>query len=337
MQNEIIALNLATGDIVRMNSFFWSGSVLGIVPLLNFYFISLYFVASFLVLALHSARRFITLAPVLAWAGLLTFLIWQVAQIGWWVDWYGLKLNVALLGLVPAIMMGATITYALDGLRAARAYHGIVLASAIFSIAYSQFFSALGHFMPLPSVFVLSLEAQISLALALGFSSLATNLFYEAASRFNRILAMPIGFLGGMALFLPLYSFLTYGLHAGVSNIHNEIKEYLFVSLPAATVILVYGLMARYAKLLLPARPIAQILTLWHSTERDQQAMHESVVEAREQIGELRRLNQALEQEEKLRHHQMEHSPLAMIELDAQGRIKDFNPSAIRPATVAYE
>ena len=49
-----------------------------------------------LVLGLHAARGYITLGPVLALGGLLTFLAWQIAQAGWWVSWGGLNVNAAL-------------------------------------------------------------------------------------------------------------------------------------------------------------------------------------------------------------------------------------------------
>lgn len=326
MLQELIALDMLTGGQFGLREALLAQTAASNALTSGVFFIGLYFAASFIALLLHSGRASITLAPMLAWSALLTFMVWQLVQIGWWVDSYELKINVAILGIIPAILLGSTVVYAMDGVRAARAYHVIVICSTAFSIGFSVFYNALGGFMPVPPVIFLSLSSQIALAGALIVSSIITNIFYEAFYRLNKLLAMPFGFIGGIVCFLPAYSFLTYGWDAGFLNIHGETLEYVYVTLPLALTLFAYGAIARHKGLMLPARPFSSLAGF--GADADKESMRESILAAREQIGELRRLNQALSQEQNLRQQQMMHSPLATIELDRQGRITIFNEAA---------
>lgn len=291
------------------------------------YFAAVYFFTTCMMVTLHNLRAQISLGPVLALSALLTFLVWQLAQIGWWVDWQDYKINAAFLAIVPALMIGSTLTYAIDGVRAARAYHLILLCSSAFSIGYAYFVQTLGQFTPTPSFIFAPISTQIARALSLVAAGIMCSVGYEVARRISRWIALPAGFLAGYASFLPLFSLTTYGLDQGMLNINMEWPEYVLIGAPAAITLVFYGLMAIRSNLILPARPIGGILGFAVSPPSERNG-RESILEAREQIAELRQLNQALRQQETLRFHHMEKSPLAMLELDRQGRLLRFNPAA---------
>lgn len=287
------------------------------------YFAGIYFITTCLMLTLHYWRGQISLGPVLALSGLLTFLVWQLLQIGWWVDWQDFKINAALLGIIPALMIGATLTYAIDGVRAARAYHLILLSSSVFSICYAFFLETLGNFTPTPSLIFAPVITQVARAGSIVLAGLLCSVGYELARRVDRWIALPVGFIFGYASFLPLYSLFTYGLDAGILNMGLEWPEYTLLGAPAAVTLLFYGIMAIRSDLVLPARSALGLF----GKKQDTPA-HEPILDAREQIAELRQLNQALQQEEALREHQMQKSPLAMLEMDKFGRLRRFNPAA---------
>jgi signal transduction histidine kinase len=264
----------------------------------------------------------------LALGGLLVFLAWQIAQIGWWVEWGGLKINAAVLGLTPPILMGSTIIYAMDGVRAARAYLGVVATSAIFSIVFLEFLGGLSAFVPMPHIFYLSLQHQGALTAAYLLSIFSAIIILEGVQRLMPPVAMAVGFTAGMAVFLLSFSFISYGITIGVTNIGNEYAEYCLASLPIVGMLLVYGAFARRFKLIMPARPVSSILNVWKSTESEISEAREGIVEAHNVIAELRSLNRQLETEQKLRVHQVKNSPLAILDVDRRGRVTRFNAAA---------
>lgn len=293
------------------------------------YFLAIYGVVSVLMLVLHRARATLTLAPMLSFCGLLTFLVWQLAQIGWWVDWQDFKINASLLSMVPALLMGAVVIYAMDGTRAARAYHAVLLGGAILGMSYALFLDILGRVTPTPAIFIAPLLLQVALATALVLAAVAAVFCVELARRISPYLTMPLGFIGGMMVFLPLWSVLTYGFGNGWLNMVLEWPEYVLTAAPAVPILALYNIWAVRAKELMPERP------LWHFVAANDAALREapsvddsSVIDARQQLNELRQLNHALQQAETLRHQQMQLSPLAMLELDRQHRLRRFNQAA---------
>ncbi|TAH32241.1 MAG: hypothetical protein EYC62_09460 [Alphaproteobacteria bacterium] len=288
------------------------------------YFVGVYFIATGLIMALHQLRGQITMAPMLALGGLLTFLVWQLVQIGWWVDWQDYKINAALLGIIPALLAGATLTYAMDGVRMARAFLGVMVCGAVFGMGYSFFLETLGHVTPTPSLFFTPINTQIALAGSLIISGVVCTIGAELARRVSRLLTLPFGFAAGITVFLPLFSFLTYGYDQGLINIGLEWPEFCLLAAPAFVTLLAYDVMAYMQNALMPKRSIWGVLNF--RAESGQQS--ESITGAREQIAELRQLNQALRQEEYLRHHQMQRSPIALVELDKGWRLRQFNPAA---------
>ncbi len=289
------------------------------------YFVGVYFFATALMFILHHLRGQITLAPMLAFAGLLTFLVWQLVQLGWWVDWQDYKINAAILGVIPALLVGSVICYAMDGVRAARAYAGVILCGALLGMAYSAFIETLGRITPVPSLFFTPLIGQIALAVSILLAGFVAAIAAEFGKRLSWWLMMPLGFTAGYAAFLPLLSFLTYGLSQGIANINMEMPEYLLMASPAILTLLTYNLMAQRQNALMPK---GRIFGIFSSPLSSVNQKHESIIAAREQISELQQLNQALQQEESLRYHHMQHSPLAMLELDRSGRLRRFNPKA---------
>ncbi len=289
------------------------------------YFVAIYFVATGGMFALHQMRAQITMAPMLAFAGLLTFLVWQLVQIGWWVDWRDFKINAALLATIPALIAGSTMTYAMDGIRASRAYLVVMIGGALLGMGYSYFIETLGRVTAMPSLFFIPIASQAALAGSLILAGIASAIGSEIAQKIGRIWTLPMGFALGVAAFLPSFSFMTYGMQQGVINLKMEWPEFVLVSAPVLITLFAYAIMAIQSNSLMPKRSVMGIFAFWTHSGGLQK---ESIIDAREQIAELRQLNQALQQEESLRHQQMQRSPLALIELDKSARIERFNPAA---------
>lgn len=294
------------------------------------YFLGIYAVVTGLMVLLHQARGFLTLAPMLAFAGLITFLVWQLAQIGWWVDWQDYKINAALLSIIPSLLLGIVIIYAMDGTKAARAYCGVLLGGSLLGMGYAYFLDILADVTPMPSLFITPLWSQLALTIALAASAVVAVLASEWARRLHPVGAMVGGFIAGLGVFLPLWSYLTYGFSQGLINVAMEWPEYLLMGLPALPVLLVYNWLAIRNQQLMPTRPVAHFLSARAQTQsspglNDNQ---DAIIAAKQQISELRQLNQALSQAETLRHQQMQLSPLSMLELDRNLKLNRFNQAA---------
>lgn len=292
------------------------------------YFWGLYAAALLLVLFLHLTRARFTLAPVLAAGGLITFLVWKIAETGWWVDHGSLKLNAALLALVPAIFSGIALVYTLDGLRAARAYFFVVMISAGFAMAFLEFRSTLSHYAPLPNILYMSVPAQLALSAAFAVALLAVMAVAELCHRLVVALAPAMGLAAGVAAFAIAFSYFTYGVALGPVNLGNEWREYLVTATPAFVALALYGLGARRLQLFMPSRSLSSLFTVWHSAEREVGQARENIIGARHVIEELQSLNQSLEKERQLRRHQIDNSPLAILDVDRSGRIAEVNAAA---------
>ncbi|MGQ0663452.1 MAG: sensor histidine kinase [Pseudomonadota bacterium] len=292
------------------------------------FFWALYLAALLPVLALHLLRARLTLAPVLAAAGLLTFLIWKIAETGWWVEHGPLKFNAALLGLVPAVLAGIALVYTMDGLRAAKAYYLIVVIAAAFAIGFLEFRSGLAAIAPLPEILKMSLVAQLALAAAVAVALAAVVLAAELCRRLSVALAPAVGFAGGIVAFAAAFSYFTYGPKIGTVNLSNEAAEYLLVAIPGAILLAAYGIGARKFELFMPSRSIGSLFALWHSAEWEAGKARENILGARHVIDELQSLNRALGEEHQRRKHQIENSPLAIMDVDEAGKITDLNAAA---------
>lgn len=293
------------------------------------YAVGLYAVALLLTLVLHLARARITLAPLFALGAIETFLIWQLAQTGWWGDWAGVAFNAPLLALLPAILLAAGLVYALDGVRTARAYSLTLAAALAASIAYEEFVRGLGEHMPMPSFFFISLSQQASLACSLLLAVAAVALVYDFLRKVTAAaLSLAVAVTLGLGAFLLAYSFLTYGIAVGWRNLRLETGHYALTAIPLLGVALAYGAVAAQRRQFLPARPIAEVFALWRASDQAYQEVRQGFLQARATISELTALTERLQMERQLREYQMQHSPLALLELDSRGCVRGANPAA---------
>jgi signal transduction histidine kinase len=293
------------------------------------YFLILHGGTLLLFIVLHALRSTITLGPTLAIAALYTFLVWQVAQAGWWVEIGALNVNAAHLGVIPAIVMGGVLIYAMDGVKLGHAYAVVVLGAALFATFYVQFLDSLNGVVPLPNFIFQSLQSQIALAVALTAGVIAAMAAYEAGRRLVPWwLALSLSNAVGLVTVLAVTSYASYGPRLGLVNLRNELPEYAVAVLLPMAVTLAYGGIAAGRGWIMPARPLRRLFSVWQSTEEEvRQALH-SALEAHHTIAELRDLNAALEQEQKLRAHQVESSPLAVLEIDSRGLVTVSNHAA---------
>jgi signal transduction histidine kinase len=297
----------------------------------SYYFLSLYATTLLAMLGLHLGRTRFTLAPVFAFAAVLSFLIWQLHQSGWWIVWGGFNINAAFLAPTPAILLGMSVVYAMDGMRAARAYLLTIALAASGSIAFLEFLSGLSRVVPLPSIFYPPLFSQMALAVALVVATAMTVPGCELARRVLPIgLAMATGFLTGMAAFIAAFSFISYNPSMALRDVTIEGPEFLLASILPMGCLLVYGVFAARSGLIMPSRPFAALFAVWHSAEREIREAREDFMRARETIGELQRLNRTLETEQKLRADQVDNSPAAVLEVDRHGAIIKANAPARR-------
>lgn len=307
------------------------------------YAVGLYAVALLLTVLLHLARSRITVAPLFALGAIETFLIWQLSQTGWWGSWGEINFNAPLLALLPAILLAAGLIYALDGTRTARAYTLTLAAACAASIAYEEFLRSLGDHMPMPSFFFFSLVQQLGLAAAILVASLAVTVLYEALRKLAAAaVAAAAGVTAGLFVFLVSYSLLTYGVQVGWRNLQLESGQYALAAVPVLVVALAYGMFAARTQQFVPARRLSDVFALWRASEQAYQEVRQGFLQARETISELTALTERLQMERQLREHQMQHSPLAVLELDAAGHIRQYNPAAARlfptlPASVPIE
>jgi len=281
--------------------------------------------------ALHAGRARITLAPAFGGCAILTFVMWQLLQTAWWVDFMGTHIHAAIYAPLPAILAGLTLVYAMDGNRAARAYLVTMAVTAATCLLFNEFLFQLSHFLPMASVLRFPLAIHAILAVALLGAGLAQVLAYELVRRLLPIaVAMAVALYFAMLVFLALQSLLAYGPAVGLRNIHNQIFAVTLASLLPAIAIAGYGALAQRARLVLPARRPGELFALWKRTESQLAEVREGFLKARETIAELRALTRAVETERRLRSHQVERSPQAILEIDRRGRIAKSNEAARR-------
>lgn len=295
----------------------------------QFYFLVLHAGTLLVLTSVHGLRGVLTLGPVLALGGLFTFLVWQVAQAGWWVQWDGLTINAAHLGIMPAIILGGVLIYAMDGVKLGRAYTVVVAGTALLATGYVEFLASLGSVVPLPNFIFQSLQSQIALTIALVVGVLGGMVAYEGSRRLIPWrLALAVGVSAGLALVLLVTSYASYGLTVGLVNVRNEMLEYSLALVLPVLVALAYGALAGHRGWIMPARPVQRLFAVWQSSEEEVRQALRSAMEAQHTITELRDLNAALKQEQRLRAHQVDNSPLAVLEVDERGQISTFNKSA---------
>ena len=282
-----------------------------------------------LMVAAHAARGRLSLGPVLALGGLLTFLIWQIAQAAWWVEWGPLRINAAHLGVIPALLVGGLIIYTMDGVKAGRTYIAVVAGTGGLATLYLEFLARLGEVVPLPAYVFLSFYGQVTLAAGLVSGLVAGMVACELVRRVAHWLAgLVAGLFVGQMTILAVQSLTAYGLPLAFVNIRNEAAEFALAGVAPAGLLAAYGILAGRFRWILPARPVGRLFAVWRSSEEEIREARETALEARHTIAELQDLNRRLEREKRLREHQVANSPLAVIEVDGAGRITECNRAA---------
>ena len=281
------------------------------------------------VTGLHAGRARFTLAPAFGGCSILTFITWQLLQTAWWVDFAGAHINAAIYGPMPAILAGLTLVYAMDGNRAARAYLLTMAVTAAVCLLFNEFLFQLAHLLPITSLFRFPLSMHFILAASLLGAGLVEVMVYELARRRLPVpIAMAAALVVGAIAFLIVQSLLSYGPAMGLRNIDNQLRAVGLASILPALAVAAYGALAQRAGLVLPARRPSELFSVWQRTELELAEVRESFLKARETIAELRALNRAVETERRLRAHQVEHSPLAILEIDHRGRVGKCNDAA---------
>jgi PAS domain S-box-containing protein len=305
------------------------------VPVDAFYFIALLATASLLVCLIHLARARITLGPVFALVGILVLLLWQMRRLGWWMGWGDLQVDAALVGLVPAILSGVILVYAMDGIQAARAYLLVLVITGLIGWGFAEMRDELVQKVPIPFAFELSSRSNLGVLLGLLSGGLFAIGAYEAARRLLLPLAMPLALYAGVAGFLIPASYIEYGAQIGWANIREQAPEFALFTLLPAILLFGYGLLARHGRVLMPPRHLGDLVRFWRSAETSLQATRQDVMDARRSISELRQLNQALEESRRINEYQVMHSPLGVIYTDLRGRIDFANPAALALTGIA--
>ncbi|MSQ69438.1 MAG: PAS domain-containing sensor histidine kinase [Gammaproteobacteria bacterium] len=276
----------------------------------------------------HVLRARLTLGLAFGVAATLTFLLWQMLLLGWWVTVGTLNFHAATTSLVPALMLGVALAYAMDGLRTARAYLYVVLAIGLLGWGFAEFRELLARFTPMPYAFSLSWRTHLGILAGLFVGGIATMLAGELVRRASPLLALPASFLAGLFVWFAITSFFDYGAIMGLANFVAQGPELALAALLPAVLAGGYGLYARRIGQLLPARPFGEVLTFWRSVEGNLREMREDVLAANHMISDLKRLNFSLEEAEKARDYQMQLSPVPTLLTSAEGMVRRINPAA---------
>lgn len=286
--------------------------------------------ATGVMLAVHAFRDRITLAPTFGVAGVLTLMLWQLVQLGWWVDWGSRHIEAALVAIVPALLLGAVLIYALDGLRVARIYLLVVLSSSLLAWGFSEFRVALSQHVLLPYSFIYSTRTHLGWVLGFSGGGLVAMLAYEIQRKSRWLLPFaPVpALLSGVLSWLAISSYVTYGWRMGNANLAQSTPDFMLFALPTAAIATYVIMRATRRGELTPARPLLDLIALWRSTESNLQAAREDALAAKQIASDLRRLNAALEEAERTHAHQVRTNPLGIVDTDLAGHIKSINPAA---------
>ncbi len=281
-----------------------------------------------LVIAAHMLRARITLAPVYVLGAIFTFLLWEIQQFGWWIEWNGHTIDAALVGMTPSVLLGLVLLFAMDGLLAARAYLLTVLGSGGLVWLYSSFRSTLAQDIPLNALLEISTVAQGATFLALLRAMAAVLLWYAVAQRYSRMLALAGAVPVGMMVILAVSAALEYGFVTGMVKFHLEMEEYFSWSLISALMMIAYAAFAKKLAWFMPTRSVKDVFSFWRKIESNLTEAHQDVLAAKGIISELQQLNNELEESRRINEYQLQHSPLAILHTDSRGVISFANPAA---------
>jgi PAS domain S-box-containing protein len=291
-------------------------------------FLLLALLANLATVGLHALRGRITLGPTFAVAGTLALLLWQLLQLGWWIKWGSFLVPPTLVAIIPPLIAGAVLCYALDGLRTARAYLLVVLVAALTGWGYAVFRDALAAHLPITYAISYSARSHFAMLLSLLGGGAIAIVAFELARRLATPAAVPVAVVIGALAETMLRSTVEYGFEVGWINVGQEAAAMLlgagFTAVPAG----IYWLHALHRRVEMPVRPLAELLAVWRGNEASLHEARESIVSAQRVIQELRQLNASLEESERVRLHQMMESPMPMANTDAAGNVIQANAAA---------
>ena len=294
------------------------------------FYLYLSLMLSVLPTVLHFARTKITLGPFFGLSGVYSILLWQLLQTGWWVKYAGLNFNAGLTLFVPPILLGSLLTFAFDGLRTAKSYLAMVATTCLAGWLFSILRESLAAYVPLPYLIVQSNQEHIGIILAFMVAQMFGMASYLGVRKWRYFLALPVALLASIAVWLCIYSLLSYGFEMGLTNLANDIAAYFLSALPVVVLATAYGVLAKSRGLVMPARSLRNLLTLWKSTGSDVAAGGDELTNRDEVISELKLLNQQLDTNGRLMEHHMAHASYGIVITDEGGRIMRANVPAGR-------
>jgi len=281
-----------------------------------------------LLIAAHQQRAKITMGPLFALTGVFMILLWQVLQLGWWIENKQLIIDASRLSLLPALLSGAIMVYALDGLRAARAYWFTLSATGTLAIAFAVFQYQLAKQVPIPELFYLSPYTHFTILSGILLSVLTAYLIFALLKYRNLFSASLLSIILSTQVSLLSSSLLEYGLFVGLTNYYQQAFTFLLFSVLPALLTSLYIFMSNKKTHFLPRHSIRDLLSFWLPTRDNLAESNDDILNANKVISDLQRLNQALKESNHINEYQLERSPMAIIYTNLQGAIVFFNPSA---------
>lgn len=276
-------------------------------------------------LILHALRRRITLGAFFGLAGVCSIMLWQMRQMGWWVKFFDINFDTGLTLFIPPILIGALLTFAFDGLRTFRSYLLMVTTACVAAWLFSAFREALSLYVPLPYLIVLSNQEHLAIIGALLFSQFLAVMIYVAVSKWSYYPALPISMTLSLILWLAFYSMFNYGAGMGMANIKNESLSFLLSGLPSILGISLYGFIMAARGMVMPARGLGSLLSIWRTTEPNLAERDDEVMNRRGVISELQLLNRRLDINNNLIEYHMEHATYGIVITDKPGKIRRAN------------
>ena len=296
----------------------------------QYFYLYLSLILSVLPTVLHFARTRITLGPFFGLSGVYSILLWQLLQTGWWVKYADLNFNAGLTLFVPPILLGSLLTFAFDGLRTARSYLAMVATACLAGWLFSLLRESLAAYAPLPYLIVQSNREHIGIILGFMIAQMVGMAAYLGVRKWHYFLALPVALLASIAAWLGVYSVLSYGFEMGLTNLSNDLLAYYVAALPVVLLAGAYGVLAQSRGLVMPARTLRNLLTLWKPTASDRSGAGDELTNRDEVISELKLLNQQLDTNGRLMEHHMAHASYGIVITDGGGKVMRANLPAGR-------
>jgi len=242
-----------------------------------------------LLITAHQLRAKITMGPLFALVGVFVILLWQVMQLGWWISDERLIINASQLSLLPNLLSGAVMVYALDGLRAARAYWLTLLSTGILAITFSVFQHQLSKEVPIPELYYLSPYTHTTILAGILFSALVAYLVFALLKSRSLFLATLVSIISALEMSLLFSSTLEYGLVIGLTNFQQQGFAFLVFTLFPAIFMASYIQLSYKKTHFLPAHSVSDLLCFWRSTRTNLEESNDDILNANKIISDLQR------------------------------------------------